>query len=548
MRRRSLSLLVLCCTALVLAAAPAVAALDFTVDEQSVELHVYEDWSVQVWYTLAITTTEGPHNGIYLGIPDSNICEYAASSGSSMLLVEQTTYNGGDVLKIYFPETAYAGDTTEILISFWAFDRIFPDETDDTYQGVYFIPATWDGRAIAHQSVTYILPAGVTSSTVKFTPNPQNMAMTDRLEVYYERSYATPESFATNVLFPASVLVPEDEKRENPCKGGGGGIPIALIAGLAAAFVAIIAILVFVAKAARKGGPKRKPYQKPELSMESLGVRKDLDTVEAAVLLDAHPVKIVNLIVLGLVKKGKAMVDSWGPLTLSLIEEKEHMEDVKCPNCGAPVRPDVDLQTCDYCGSEIRTRGRPTYYENQFLLHALTKGGTLDEKGLTIALTNLSKRVAEKMRGYNRKDSAAFYEERVASSWGDVKTATDEEKYRVFGEDLGWLMLDKDYDTKVDETFGGLGTSWTPASWWVWYNLGRASSVGGREFADKAKVTNSTSDTRFGIKSDKLKAAIAAPVAVAHAHKSGCACACVNCACACACVSCACACAGGGGF
>lgn len=538
--------MLLCIAGLLIIGAPAVAALDFDVDEQYVEIDIYEDWSLQVWYYLTITTTEGQQNGIYLGIPDSNICEYAASVDGTLLTVEQTTYNGGDVLKIYFPETTYAGETTELLVSFWAFDRIFPDQTDEDNVGVFFIPATWDGKAIGHQTVTYSLPQGVTSSDVKFVPNPQNMQVTDRLEIFYERYNSLPESFETNVLFPESYLVPEDEKRTNPCESEGAS-PLFLVLGIFAVIMAVFIILIIVFKLARGSGGKR-PYRKPELAMESLGVRKDLDTVEAAILLEAHPVKVTNLIVLGLVKKGRAIVDSWGPLTLSLAEEEQETEDVKCPNCGAPIKPDVTVQTCGYCGSEIRMKGRPAYYENQFLLHAVKKDGTLDEKGLRIALTNLSKRVNEKMRGYNRTDSVTYYEERVAAAWGDVKTATDEEKYRVFGEDLGWLMLDKDYEDKVDGTFRGLGTTWTPASWWVWYNLGRSSSMGGEEFADKAKTTGSISDSRIGVKSDKLKAAIAAPLAVAHAHKGGSSCACANCACACACVSCACACAGGGGF
>ena len=527
---------------LMVLAAPAAAALDFDVDEQSVEIEIYEDWSLQVWYYLTITTTEGPHNGIYLGIPDANICDFAASVDGSLLKVEQTTYNGGDVLKIYFPDTAFAGDTTELLVSFWAFDRIFPDQTDDANVGVFFIPATWDGKAIGHQTVTYMLPQGVSASDIKFVPNPQGMQVTDRLEVFYERYNALPDSFETNVLFPVSFLVPEEDKRINPCESE-AGFPLVLVIAVFAIIIAVLVVLLIVFKALT-GGKGKRPYKKPELAMESLGVRKDLDTVEASILLGAHPVKVTNLIVLGLVKKGKAIVESWGPLTLSVTEEADEMKDIKCPNCGAPIQPDVTLQTCGYCGSEIQMKGRPAYYENQFLLHAVKKDGTLDERGLHVALTNLSKRVNEKMRGYNRTDSVSYYEEKVAASWGDVKNATDEEKYRVFGEDLGWLMLDKEYEDKVDGTFRGLDTRWTPASWWVWYNLGRASSMGGNEFADKAKITNSTSDTRFGVKSDKLKAAIA----VAHAHKGGSSCACANCACACACVSCACACAGGGGF
>jgi len=195
------------------------AAVDFEIDRQEVEITVYEDWSLEIWYYITIETTDGPHNGIYLGIPDSNISDFGASVDNEMLNVEQTRYNDGDVLKIYFPETKYAGDVTELKVSFWAFDRLYPDQTNDENVGVYFIPATWQGRSIPFQSVSYTLPEGVKRQDVKFVPNPDSIFEEDRTTVYFELLSSTPESFDTNVLFPRSYLVPEDEKRENPAGG-----------------------------------------------------------------------------------------------------------------------------------------------------------------------------------------------------------------------------------------------------------------------------------------------------------------------------------------
>ena len=545
MRTLTLSCIVILALLCVTGAGTASAAVDFDVLSQDVEINIYEDWSSEIWYYLSIETTSGPQSGIYLGLPDANISDYAASVDGELLSVEQTTYDGGDVLKIFFPEQTYPGDITDLRVSFWAYERLFPDETDSDYIGMYFIPSSWQGRTVEKQSVTYILPEGVTPDTVKFVPNPDSMSLEGRLEVYFEKTDSLPEDFSTNVLFPLSFLVPEDEKRINP--DSGSDLPTWLIfmvgAAILFAVIAVIAAVAYVVSRSRK-----RPYKKPELAMGTMGVRKDLDNVEAAVLLSADPVKIVNLIVLGLVKKGLAKVESWGPLKMELIKELKEEEASKCPNCGAPIKTDVKFQKCGYCGSEIEMKGRPAYYDNQFMLHALGPDGTLDKKGMRMTMEALSKKVSEKMRGYNRNDSEKFYREKIAAAWGDVSSASEDERFKLFGEQMGWLMLDKEYDSKVDSSFGSIGSMWVPASWWVWYSLGRSRSMSGSEFADKAKETNVLSDQKFGVKSSALKTALATPAAVAHAHKSGCACACVNCACACACVSCACACASGGGF
>jgi len=525
------------------------AEVDFDIERQDVEINVYEDWSVQIWYFITIRTTDGPHNGVYLGIPDSNISDYGASVDNELLTVEQTTYNGGDVLKIYFPETKYEGDVTELKVSFWAYDRLFPDENDENNMGIYFIPATWQGRTIPFQSVSYVLPEGVSPEDVKFVPNPDSIFEDDRTVVYFESYYTTAESFDTNVLFPLSYLVPEDEKRENPSSGGNGGTggTSSLYFVLAAAIFFIIVAIVIIGAIVGALRVKKK-YISPELAMESLGVRKDLDNVEASVVLGADPIKVINLIVLGIVKKGLGVVESWGPLTMTITKEEKDEKALKCPNCGAPLKVGMDKQKCDYCGSEVEVKGRPSYYENQFILHALKKDGSLDEKGVRIMLENISKTVNKKMRCYNRVDTRKHYQAKIESIWGDISSASDEEKYRIFGEDIGWLMLDEKYDKRIDTNFRDVTTGWTPASWWVWYNLGRASSLSGKQFSENVKSTNIQTDNRFGVKSSKLKAALATPLAVAHAHKGSTSCACANCACACACVSCACACAGGGGF
>jgi hypothetical protein len=365
--------------------------------------------------------------------------------------------------------------------------------------------------------------------------------------VYFERANLSPGyKFKCGVSFPEEyITVPIEERPAEPPKGP--SIPVTTCC--ITTFILLVILYIALIQ------PMKTKYIPPKMAMESLGARKDLDPVEAAYVLDAHPLKLVNLMLLGLVRKGAIKILEWGPVKVEILQEKRKEEPFNCPNCGAPLDSAVELQFCEYCGSEVRLSGTLTYYENQFLLTCIKKDGTLKNR-ISMVLEALYEKVDTKLSGYSRKETAAFYRNQIQNYWADIETATEEDKYNLFGKQVDWLMADPDFDEKTKDRFKGVSAPYTPSSWWLWYNLEKASN--GREFYEKISTGRKKVENESGLNKKFLEKTLerswenhATPgkpsARVSHSHKD-CVCACVSCACACACVSCACACASGGGF
>ena len=515
---------------------------EFLLKEENVEVTIYNDSTVEIWYFLTIQTTQGPQKGIYLGIPEESIYDFAASQNGQLLRVEKEP----ERLKIYFLEEAQSGDITELKVSFFSQNMIYPDT--EGRLGMEFIPAYWDDQRLDVLRVKFILPEGCDISEVgNYPATAENRGMEGgRAFVYFERGNLNPGyTFRCGVSFPESYITasppPVTESPEQ--KGSYMGIICSVVFFL---FFTIGIIILFITVI------KKMKYTSPKMEMESLGARKDLDPVEAAYILDAHPLKLVNLILLNLVKKGTVKILSWGPVKVEILEVKQKEETFSCPNCGGPLNPAMELQFCEYCGSEVRLSGAMTYYENEFLLTGIGPTGELNDKAVPAVLETLYQKVDGKLVGYSRKKTQDHYREQIEKYWADLQTATEEDRYRLFGDRVSWLMADPEFDTKTKDSLGDVRTPYTPSSWWIWYNLGRAAN--GKEFSESISKARENVEEKSGLSKKSLEKSWekhATPgklsAKVSHAHK-GCVCACVNCACACACVSCACACASGGGF
>ena len=530
-----------CITLLLLFCSVQAQGPEFTVKEENVEVYINNDATVEIWYYFTIETTRGPQRGIYVGIPTNAIFEYAGSQNGRMLTVEKET----DRLKVFFLDEVQTGAVTEIKVSFIAEGMIYPDEAGRL--GVEFIPTWYDDSKTEVLRVKFILPEGCDISEVgNYPATAENRGMEGgRAFVYFERAnlskgyqFMCGVSFPEQYVVPAETRVPVEEK-------AAPGINTMCCFAFILLFV-IGAFIVFYTIA------KKIKYMAPKLEMESLGARKDLDPVEAAYVLDGHPLKLVNLILLSLVKKGAIRILEWGPVKAEILEVRKETKAFNCPNCGGPLDSALELQFCQYWGREIRLSGNLTYYENPFLLTCIKKDGTLDQDSVTQVLETLYKKVDAKLSGYSRVKTAEFYKGQIQQYWADIHTATEEDRYNLFGERVDWLMSDPDFDKKTRDNFGGLSTPYTPSSWWIWYNLGKASN--GDEFSESISKARKNVEDKSGLSKNSLEknwekhATPGRPsTKVSHAHKS-CVCACVSCACACACVSCACACASGGGF
>ncbi len=503
---------------------------EFLIEEENVEVTVQKDSSLDIWYFLTIKTTEGPQQGIYFGIPKEEIIDYTVTSDGRMLDVEKQ----GTRLKIYFPRVAETGDVTRMKIHLIVPKMVYKDEEGRV--GVEFYPAWWDYQEVKVLRVKLIAPEGVTLNELGCEPAPADTFDEENgwAFAYWERTLGEGEKFRCGISFPEGYVTNVTEEKPGPDTSS-------ILIGVAI----ILVVVIFIGYGIYKAAKKAKEYIDPKMHMESLGVRKDLDNIEAAVLLGAHPFKIINILLYGLVKKGKIRIQEWSPVKVEILPSREEEKAYHCPNCGAPMTGESEREFCEYCGCEVTFEGKTFYYENQFLLKGMKKDGTFDEKGMKLVLKGLNNAVNRKMKGYCRKDTEKYYTDEIEAYWGELKTISPEEKYRLFGKKAGWLMIDEKFDGRARTTFKDVDTAFTPTSWWLWYHLPKGE-YSGEKFAEEFNKGKQSVEKNPGL-SEKTFAGIIAGKEVGHSEKA-CVCACASCACACACVSCACACAGGGGF
>lgn len=301
-------------------------------------------------------------------------------------------------------------------------------------------------------------------------------------------------------------------------------------------------IFVLIVYGATVGAKKRKlAYLPPKIAIEGMGIKRGLTAVEAGILMEQPMDKILTMILFSSIKKEAATVVTKDPLKLEL----------------AKPLPDT-LQT----------------YEADFL-KAFDLANLSDRrKALQAMMISLVKTVTEKMKGFSRKDTVAYYTDIMKKAWEQVETAqTPDVKMQKYDEQMDWTMLDHDFDNRTRNVFR-TGPVFVPI-WWgrfdpVYRSAGPTAptsgggmpgggisiprpNVPGADFA--ASMVNGISGfagkavgdlTSFtgGVTDLTNPVPVSTPSSGSFRGGSGgghCAC-----ACACACAGCACACAGGG--
>ncbi len=282
---------------------------------------------------------------------------------------------------------------------------------------------------------------------------------------------------------------------------------------------------------------KRKlAYLPPKIQIEGHGIKRGLTAVEAGILMEQPLDKVMTMILFGVVKKNAATVITKDPLKLQVTD---------------PLPADMHD------------------YETDFLAAFKDDNLANRRKALQEMTVKLVNGVSDKMKGFSRKETVAYYQDIMERAWQQIEAAgTPEVKSQMYDESLEWTMLDKNYDERTRRVF--TGPIFVPM-WWGHYDPGyrptatssagpsvsMPSSGGGRATVPGAAMAASVVTGVQGFSSrviGDVKAFTSgvtnrtnpAPVASTKSggwsgggggH---------SCACACACAGCACACAGGG--
>jgi len=523
------SLLLLLILGITLSTAPvpsAEAQVTYTVNQEWVQVWVNKDGSVDIRYNITFTYLSGTPSGIYrVGMPKRGFrIEYARDlSGSSLTVddVSSGTYYGVDVhLKTPIVLNKLYTFTVYAVVP----DMVQEDKMNPGNVGMLFPPTLPEYATGSIQSlrVAITLPEGVTSTEVRYpTGTPFDSVYMDgnNLVVYWQRENWPPtQTFNAGVSFPGKYV--------------SLGPNILLYATAGFLIISLVAVGVVVA---RRG---RAAYERPRMFVEALGAYRGLTAVEAGVVLDLKPTRVLTMILYGLLLKRRVMATATEPL--------------------------IKLQRLERDGEEPSPPLR--YYEIDYL-DAVQPDGSLDEMLLARTYLGLRDNVDQKLRSYSREDTVNYYRSVVGRAWEQVTQAgTPELKGDAVEQNIEWLLADTDFDERFKTAFPP-DIIIIPQPGWGWYwrgphmppeqqripapAPGEAKPIPGQDFANsivlglEKSANNMVKDVQ-DFTNRLVPKQGEAERARSVRGRSSCVCACANCACACACVGCACACAGGG--
>jgi len=508
----------------------------YHLEHQYVKIWVNEDGSIDLLYDIEIACDSERITRVWIGQPtgDFTLGEAFDEEGNA-LEISKDFEEGFDVL-VLFTTPISAGESLGFNLTTNVQKMVWLDEDNPGNVGLMFIP-TWWGEAMKELRVLIVLPEGADVGQVRNTPDWDNTLTeeeTGRLVLYWERFNLEPnEKFTVGVSFPKELV----DHYETPQDGEKKSI-IGLALSILLPIIVVIVVIVVLVKIVRKA--IKRSYRKPGMRMETLGVRRGLTAVEATWLLGLGPAKLVVAMLYSLLRKRAVWV-----------KERE-------PKLMLEIQPDFR----DHTG----TRETPLrYYEHRFI-RSIGGDGTLNEDGLVQAVRVVRDTVEQKLRGYNRRDTVQYYRKVVDQAWSQVERAgTHELMSEAFDENLLWLYMDDDFDSKVKVAMEDRVFVPQPNWWWYWWWMRPRSTpptpgptveprapqpLPGGEFADRIVTSLEVSSNKLVTNLEKFADAVApAPRSKTRRASvrrgSGGSCACASCACACACVSCACACAGG---
>jgi hypothetical protein len=305
---------------------------------------------------------------------------------------------------------------------------------------------------------------------------------------------------------------------------------------IGSAFLPLLCIggfIAIVASGLASDRRRKQQYLPPKILIEGHGIKRGLTAVEAAILLEQPLDKILTMVLFSVIKKSAAEVVTRDPLEIKVNQ---------------PVPEDLQP------------------YEKDFLTAFATKDAVERRKGLRDMVVSLVKNVSEKMKGFSRKETIAYYTDITKRAWEQVEAAdTPEVKSQKYEEVMEWTMLDKDYGDRTQEVFRNMPV-FIP-TWWGHYDpgfgrvatghagapmpTGGSRGLPGADFAASLATGVQTFSTKAVGNLNDFTSSITnvtnpPPKPSSSSYKSsGGGHSCV-CACACACAGCACACAGGG--
>lgn len=526
----------------------------FSVPKETVHAYWNHDGTLSLQYEIWFTNspTADPIDFVDIGVPTPyyDLASVQATIGGTPITsIEKSPYvkNG---IALGLGDKAIPPGKSDILTVFIPNIQqvLYLDSSDSNYVSAVFSP-TWFGSEFVagytDLTVIYHFPQGVQADEPRWHQSPGSFPSEPQRgfdqdgRIFY--LWNNPQASAsTEYQFGASF--PKQYVPETSIVARSIDVDAILNTFFSLiCWLVPLSIIGVIGISIIKAQRRKLDYLPPKIAIEGNGIKRGLTAVEAAILLEQPLDKVLTMILFSVIKKGAAKVIQKEPLEL----EKD------------PSIPTEKL--------------RP--YEVQFLEAFEISEKRKRQEALQEMVIGLVKSVQNKMRGFSRKETIAYYKEIVKRAWQQVEEAeTPEVRSEKFSEAMEWTMLDRNYDDRTRRVFES-GPVYVP-TWWSRYDPLFSS----REASSTPSTSPSTSQQPTYTSLPKLPGADFAasvvkgvqnmsasvignlseftgkvttktnpppqPSTSSSTHsRSGGGCAC---ACACACAGCACACAGGG--
>ncbi len=511
----------------------------YRLENESVKIWINpEDGTIDLFYNITITLISGDNiSSITVGQPkgDFTIGEAIDQYGNTLITTDLSSGSDYEV-RVNLTSSLTAGHSIWFTLLTNVAHMIVEDTQNPGNVGMQFIPSWYNDAEVLDLRIAIVLPFGVNSSMVKTSLNWTNTMMeNDQLVVYWETQNLAPgDKYQVGLSFPKEYV----QQYDKPSSGIDFSRFLPYLVPVF--FVGVFVVLAIVGVAASK-----KQYLLPQISMETLGIKRGLTAVEASYMLDLKPTMIVTEILYSLLKKRAVWVEGTKPsIKLKVMPQFQNMVGP----------PETSLR----------------YYEIDFL-NSIKENGSLDEEKLAETVMALRDNVEEQMHGYCRRDTIDYYRSIVTKAWQQVEQAgTSELTSNAYDEQLLWLLLDPNVQSRTQTIFRD--RAFEPNPIWFWYLYGyshyhphptyrpnienpaqaaKPPTLPGAEFANNIATSLENTTNNIVVNIEKFANSIISAPQTASSHEPAhhdatCVCACHACACACACVSCACACAGGG--
>jgi hypothetical protein len=549
--------------ALLLALIPGAAqaqTYSFSVDMEAVDVYWNEDGTSAIEYVFVFNNDPraSPIDFVDVGVPNANYditSVQAEIDGQPAAGIEISPYVQPGIAVNLGRYAIRPGESGQVRVFIGRVrDVIHPDRDDPEYVSAAFGNTWFDSsfaRGTTNLRITYHLPPGVQpeeprwhSAPSGFPPEPETgFDEEGRITYTWHNPNASPSrQYTVGASFPARYVPQTAVIRPDPLAalwrfvdGLMTILPVLMCIGF-------FGLIIFVSVVSEKN--RKLKYLPPKISIEGHGIKRGLTAIEAAILMEQPLDKVLTMILFSVVKKGAAQVVKRDPLQLDVISP--------------------------------RPQGLHEY-EIDFLETFQTQNKAAQRKALQDMMIKLVKGLGNKMKGFSRRETIAYYQDIMNRAWAQVEAAdTPEVKSAKFDEVMEWTMLDRKYEDRTrdvfrtgpvfvpnwyprfDPTFRG-GTTGAPA----------APSTGGGKVAAPAptggssmptlpgsdfagsivtgaqglasSVVGNLSDFTSSITRQTNPPPPPSPSSGSRGGGGG-----SSCACACACAGCACACAGGG--